>query len=753
MNKNYILKNSIFILLIIVALPTAYAGTGSQVFWTKNDPANLRNIQRSWYPAHYGIFTLQHAAMKNFLSGAPMENNDRLHSSLVIELPMPDGSFQRYSLVESPVMEPALANAYPMIQTYAGKGIDDVTATLRCDFTPFGFHAYVLSANGTLYIDPLDFGNPNRYIVYYKQDIPPQLYRMNCLLETTDEKSELNSEHSRLYQPTSFMSIGSELRTYRLALAADYEYTQYYGGTVAGALAGMVTSINRVNGVYERELDIHMNLVANDTLLIYTTTSDPYTNNNGGTMLTQNQTTCNTVIGSANYDIGHVFSTGGGGVANLGCVCGNSKAKGVTGSPDPIGDPFDIDYVVHEMGHQFGANHSFNATTGSCGGGNRAASAAYEPGSASTIMGYAGICGTNDLQPHSDAYFHTKNFDEIVAYSQTGNGNTCPVITSTGNNPPVLTVPTTSFTIPYLSPFKLAASATDPDGDTVTFCWEEYDLGPAGNWNAPSGNAPIFRSFNATTSPERMFPKLTDILNNTTTVGEIKASYARSLAFRCTARDNRSMGGGVTHSQSTVNLNVINTGTPFAVTYPNTTGISWSAFAAETITWDVAQTDTAPINTPTVNIYLSTDNGQTFPVVIATGVPNNGSYSFSVPAAPTTTGRILVEGAGNIFLDINDQPFTIITNVGITEAGISNNVNVFPNPSRNEVHVAIHSASTGKCCIRITDLPGRIIKTFTYDKKAGVFDESLDLSGVSNGIYVLWFELPEGVTEKKLVKE
>jgi hypothetical protein len=530
----------------------------------------------------------------------------------------------------------------------------------------------VFAPNATFLINPHSQGDVFHYVCYARNGVmrgrqftAPQVA---CNLVASPQRLE---ELRQLVAMSPQTPTGPQLRTYRLACAATGEYTQFHGGTVTLGQAAIVTAMNRVNGIYETELAVRMTLVANNSSLVYTNgATDPYTNNDGFAMLSENQSNIDLVIGSANYDIGHVFSTGGGGVAGLGVVCvAGSKAEGVTGLSNPIGDPFYVDYVAHEIGHQFGGNHTFNSNAGSCGGGNRNASTAYEPGSGSTIQAYAGICGSHDLQPNSDAYFHTISFDEMVAYTNSGGGSSCAVITNTGNSAPVITVPTGGFTIPLSTPFTLTGSATDPNGDALTFCWEEFDLGPAGDPSTPSGNAPIFRSFNPTTNATRTFPKLSDLLNNTQTIGEILPSYARTLTFRLTARDNRSGGGGVDRS-SNVQFSVSGSAGPFTVTAPNT-AVSWEALTTQTITWDVSNTNIAPVNCANVKISLSTDGGTTFPIVILASTPNDGVEAITVPDNQTTTARIKVEAVGNIFFDISNVNFTITASVPIQLASFT----------------------------------------------------------------------------------
>jgi hypothetical protein len=571
-----------------------------------------------------------------------------------LELPMPDGSFARFKIVEAPIMAPELAAKFPEIKTYAGVGIDDPDATIRLDLTPLGFHAQVLSPRGAVYVDPAYRGDSIVHVSYFKRDLRKMSDEFECF--TAGRGTTTNSDGTVQTTKLAARTLsGATLRTYRLAVAATAEYTQKVGNsTVEGGLAKVVTAVNRVDGVYETELAVRLVLVANNDLLIYTdANTDPYTNNDASLLLSENQSNIDSVIGSANYDIGHVFSTAGGGLASLGVVCDPGyKAQGETGMDNPEGDAFYIDYVAHEMGHQFGANHTFNSTSGSCGGGTREATVAYEPGSGSTIMAYAGICSPNDLQAHSDPYFHAGSLNEIQTYLSSS--GSCAGMTSTTNNPPSVSAGSTN-SIPKGTPFKLTAVGSDPQGETVTYCWEEMDLGPATSLtSADNGSSPLFRSLSPTTNASRYFPKLNSVLANTNWNQEIIPSVSRSMHFRVTARDNRLGGGGVADSDTQVN--VISTAGPFAVTSPNTT-VTWSG--NQTVTWNVASTTASPISASLVNIYLSTDGGNTFPYQLATNVANNGSRLVALPNIIASRARIKIEPVGNIFYDISDVNFTL----------------------------------------------------------------------------------------------
>lgn len=724
----------------------------SASYWNEISPADVQTSgNRVIIPSKFRTLTLNVPEIKNILITSPDEEKIQAkYSNTIISLPLPNGGFGRFRIVDSPVMEKGLADKFPEIRTFAGQGIDDPYATVRLDVTQFGFHAMIITLDNMIFIDPYALGDAYNYISYFKSDYHPAGKEFNC--EVIDDGRTSKKDNTGKFNVHS----EGQLRKYRIAIGATGEYTAYFGGTVSGGLAAIVTSLNRVDGVYEHEVAVRMVLVSNNNLIVYTNAStDPYTNNNGNTMLGQNQTTIDNVIGSANYDIGHVFSTGGGGVADLGCVCvPGYKAQGVTGSTAPVGDPYDIDYVAHEMGHQFGGNHTFNSTTGSCGGGNRAAGAAYEPGSGSTIMAYAGICSPNDLQPHSDAYFHSKSLDEILTYTTGSSGNNCPVITSTGNHNPVVTAGAGGNTIPISTPFTITGSATDSDNDTLSYCWEEYDLGPAGTWNAPSGNAPIFRSFNPVAVPSRTFPKQSSLLNNTQVIGEILPTYTRSISFCLIARDNKAGGGGVGFDYTSYNVTA--TAGPFLVTSPNT-AVTWNANITQTVTWNVANTTAAPVSCANVNIKLSTDGGVTFPTMLKANTPNDGSESVTLPMTATTTARIKVEAADNIFFDISNTNFTISTVNGISNQSsepisfmLAQN---FPNPFNPTTMISFSIPQQSAVTLKVYDMTGKLIANLISNetRTEGTYSYEFDGSRLASGIYFYKLDAGKYSDIKKMI--
>ncbi len=649
-------------LVLLITFAVSYDLSAQNYFFAEareNEISATPAGKRVIIPDKYRSLVLDSRAMQDFLKSLSSEGvTAGRGQSRIFELPMPEGGRAAYRIWASPVMEPELAARFPGIKTYTGQGINDPTATIKVDFTELGFHAMILSdINDDIYIDPYRQLDTKHYLVYNKRDFSKRSpFQEIGVIEPTGKKP-LSAN-----KPMAGPCIGEELHSYRLAVACTGEYAIAAVGvaspTVAQALSAIVTTVNRVDGIYEKEVAISLNLVANNNLVVFVNPStDPFTaNNDGSALLDESQTVINGSIGSVNYDIGHTFSTGAGGIAQLSSVCGAQKARGVTGSPNPVGDPYSIDYVAHEMGHQFGASHSFNATTSSCSG-NRNGPTAVEPGSGITIMAYTGICGAvNNIADNSIPYFHAASMDEINTYTTIGDGATCGTLTATGNIVPVVNAGN-NYTIPKSTPFVLTGSATDGNGDALTYSWEQVDVGPAGNWNSPTGNAPLFRSFPPVIAPVRYFPQLSDQINNTTTIGEILPSYGRSMVFRLTARDNHAGAGGVCSDEASVLVNAASG--PFVVTAPNTTGISWPGGSNQMVTWNVANTDAAPVSCANVSIQLSTDGGLTFPITILASTPNDGSQQIVVPDNVTSQARIRVMAVGNIFYDMSDRNFSI----------------------------------------------------------------------------------------------
>jgi len=646
--------------------------SSQSISWTESGEPKRQT--RYINPVDYKVFSTDFQNVKFVLQNAPDRSEINVRESqFIIEIPTPSGELIPFRVVEHSVMAPGLQAQYPYLRTFAGQGIgENSSSTARFDFTTKGFHAQVIGPEETFYIDPYSPADLDIYIVYNKDSFYETTEKVfpscdplgapsNNPFETDAPEVHIKDSSKKGKPDLDFSQVkttnGSNLRQYDLALACTGEYASFHGGTITEVMSAFTTSMNRINGVFIRELSLEMIMVDNtDELIFLNGATDPYSNNNTFDMLTENQETCDDIIGSSNYDIGHVFATGGGGVAYLQSVCNTFiKAGGVSSLPFPVGDPFDIDYVCHEMGHQWGANHTQN---NSC---NRSSGAAYEPGSASTIMGYAGICSPN-LQSNSDDYFHNHSFNEMYSYSVNGNGNSCATTISSGNTPPTVTVPSGGFFIPVETPFELTATGSDADGDEITYCWEQYNLGPAtasgdNNLDNPSGNAPIFRSWDPVESPTRVFPRISDLVNNTTTLGETLPTYTRDLTFRCTVRDNAAGGGGVTDDQ--INFDATDAAGPFVVNSPNSSSVNWVGNSTQTVTWSVANTNLSPVNCSEVDIFLSIDGGFTYPITVLENTPNDGSANIVVPNIASSTARIKVKASNNIFFDISNQNFTI----------------------------------------------------------------------------------------------
>ena len=654
--------NQRFTLLLAVSfLITIPASAQSGAYWTDISAEQVEQArgERRIVPQRARALALDVNGMRDMLAHVPLgELQDVSASSSIIELPLPTGGTAAFRLLEVPVMHPELQARYPMIRTYTGVGLAD-GALLKMDLGPHGFHAMVLAPGGDWFIDPLVHGDAALYQSYLKSEFRKQLppdFQACHYDEVNDIDAAQKQTRTWIAQMGADRVGDCQLRRYDLALACTGEYANFHGSTTLNnnksfAAAAMATSLNRVNGIYERDATLTMVLVANNDNLIYLNgATDPYTNNDGGAMLGQNITTCNSVIGSANYDIGHVFSTGGGGVAYLNSPCTSNKAGGVTGSGAPVNDPFDIDYVAHEMGHQYGGNHSQN---NNC---NRAASAAVEVGSGITIMGYAGICSP-DVASNSIAMFGGYSMQEIAANITTGASSGCPTTTAIANAQPTANAGVDRV-IPRSTPFILTGSATDANaGNVLTYSWEQMDNAVATQPPvATNTGGPAWVPLLPQSTPVRYMPNLPAVIANTTPTWEVLSSVARTYNFRLTVRDNV-LGGGCARQDNMV-VTVNGTAGPFLVTAPNT-AVNWTALTSQTVTWNVAGTTASPVSCANVDILLSTDGGLTYPTVLATATPNDGSQSITVPNVATTTARVMVRANGNIFYDISNTNFTI----------------------------------------------------------------------------------------------
>ncbi|GAB4496363.1 MAG: zinc-dependent metalloprotease family protein [Saprospiraceae bacterium] len=637
-------------------------------FWIPVKPESITlpaGSERRIQPLQFHTFQLDYSSLKTALSQAPMEFSDAARQQpLLLNLPLADGSLLAFQVWESPLMASELSAKYPEIRNYTGRDAEGLGLIVRLGVSYKGFHAFIISPDGHVQsVRPYAEGSQDFYMAYRQEDLPadPSLPENQHRCGVEGGTGTAFPQNANFYA-TERGAAPVTLRKYRAAIAAQGEYSQFHGGTKPLVLSAINEALDYLNAIFERDWAIRLELIAdNDKIIFLDPTTDPYSGDLVTSWMPQNPAAINQQISSSTYDIGHVFTrvtnTPGGvyvaGIAEKGSVCTQTKARAGSSLPSPTGEGFYL-IVAHEMGHQFSADHTFN----SCPPADEVnPSTAFEPGGGTTIMSYATTCDP-DVVGGRDSYFHVASIEQVTNFITTGDGKNCPENIASGNNSPEVSIPlTNNFYIPIETPFVLNANASDVDGDALTYCWEEYDLGPSSPLGEPVSTAPIFRSFPPTDLSSRTFPRLTSIIFNTQDDAEVLPTYSRELNFKCTVRDNHPGAGGV--SIAAVKFFATAQAGPFEITYPNASSDVWTVGEYQTITWDVANTDKAPVNCKTVNIWLSLNNGLTNQIQLAAGVPNNGKYCVQVPNNLSNIARIRIEAADNIFFDISNAGFKI----------------------------------------------------------------------------------------------
>ncbi len=670
------------VIAIVLLLASVTANAGQQIW----QDMTLEQARSRGAEPGISYFNADDVALRNMLGQVPHRSSgDFSHQ---IQLPMPDGNLAWFQIIESPIMEDGLARHYPDVKTFKVFGIDDEYASGRVDITARGFSGMLQTSGGRVFIDPdHSSSQANFYSSKYRNSGQPgQPFSCGVHQLNQDREFSQNAE-SRAAQ-----RIPGMLLEYRLAVSATEEYVAaLYDHSSSDsaedqAQDAIVTAINRVNQIYERDLGIRLVLVANNQQLIDNGANVSFSNYDPTAMFKQNANWINAVVGVGNYDIGHVFSTGGGGLARIGSVCDNTsgsdgtrKAHGVTGLSNPVGDPFYIDYVAHEIGHQFGAEHSFNGITSHCGSGNRVAASAFEPGSGSTIMGYAGICGVENLQLNSDDSFHAGSISQINAFTDSAGLLACATQSPTFNADPVIMTPTGDRVIPVNTPFVLDKGAV-VDADPLIYQWDQMNTGAATDANSfgtDLGNNPLFRSYKPRADSKRHFPALGTQLNAEFDDAEVLPCSARNLDFRMTVRD---LNGG----QATDNVRITvdaNSG-PFRVTSLSSAQ-AIDASNSLLVEWDVANTRQAPISCNNVDIDLLTFNDASYSRYSAhslqAGTANDGRQliDFPTPDLSHPRARLRVKCSNNIFYDISDADLVINGSLLSPSYSDSDNATVF----------------------------------------------------------------------------
>ena len=682
------------VLVTLACLFTSFSLISQSDFdiWQSVDPATVDQYNQiaDNLPEQHAVFQLDLEKTKRALT--PTLGSTE-YQNTTIQLPMPDGQLKTFLIKEAPIMEKPLAEKYPMIKNFNGVCTKDKSILAKIGYNTFGFHAVIRKRSRQIYIDVVNRENPVHYVSYY----PGQMERIERLAcgtdHTIDPNDPLAHTEAKNYNRAHFRNQGLvSMRQYRLAVSTTGEFSLSNGVTKPNVLSVINTAVTRLNEIYEYENAITFTLIANNDRVIYLDrNTDPFVDHdNADLILDDNQEVLDTAIGSTNYDIGQLFTTSPcytqgntiGGRNSLSNVCVNErKGMGVTCANN--GNDLQrlvVEVMAHEIGHGFSATHSWTHCPSSPGAYDP--TAAYEPGSGTTIMSYQGSCGTSNVGFETDPYFHVGNLEQIYNFSREGDGSTCANLVSTSNNDPEVVLPyQNDFYIPISTPFKLTAQGSDVDGDDITYCWEQYDLGPYAPMCTLPDRGPRFRSYLPTSDPTRIFPRIEDIITNTQRLPECLPDASRVLNFRCTVRDYNDEAGGANWEQ--MRFNATAGAGPFLVTNPSNTGIQWEAGSYSQVIWDVANTNNTTVNCQHVNILLSTDSGRPPYITLSENTPNDGAQFVAIPEMITSNARIIIEAADNIFFDMSNNDFSIIP---------ASNPTVYFNVSPNQQQVCIPTA-------------------------------------------------------------
>jgi hypothetical protein len=696
MMKNLFMKAAAGLLLFV----SSYSYAGNNYWKTFNGKEVPTSAPTAISAKNYSLFSLDQNTMRSFLFGLS-GNYDQAQP---IQLPTPDKKYMNFHIWKTSAMEKGLADRYPDIQTFTAVCDEDPNITAKLEYTLLGFTAMIYNSDKTYYINPINQAGEGYYTAFYKSDYISHMPTGVCGVKNDGTEAPLGAEDHTTGTNANGTRQGKQNGThrhyYRLALSCTAEYAIAAGNTfgisnptVAQILSIMVSSVNKIDGYYEREFSVHMDLIQNNDAIIYVdTASDPYTcDQNTNCLIGQSNTNIGSVIGTANFDIGHTLCTAGGGLAQLYSVCGQGgKASAVSFS-----DGLNVSVVLHEMGHQFGANHTFNSNSGGCNG-NGNQNTAYEPGAGISTMSYSGVCDPDNVGGRIDDYFHVNTLMEVSSFLL-GQGSSCGADTLSTVTQVSLPVISEHYYIPKNTPFELTAPQVDPSrsGESITYNWEQWDLGNfqgAEATEATQASGPLFRSYTPIAGKVRPYPEYFNVMNGAygdgaAGVGARLAKVSRPINFKLSVRSVFQGWGSFALMDDTVNIITDAISNAFRVT-SQATAETWNPGSTKTITWNVAGSNADSVKCGYVSVYLSKDSGVTFPYLIIGNAPNTGTYTFTVPNGYAKNAFIKVKGSGSIFFDINKAPILLNGDpTAVNNITMANDITIYPNPATSSINI------------------------------------------------------------------